>query len=203
MACAHQARWAGVGRVSPLPCHLPKTSAVAPAGSPPYAGLSDAPSPALRPGAGYRQWPGGPPLCPGPLGGLNLSGSSPWPSSVHCSLTRLPAHTGLGASPAAWTALALDSGRRRFRDAGHPGAGLATPGNTSRLSLPTSCMPVWRLPWERVGQGSAARGAVLRELGAWIKGAQLPLRPRALPSRALGYIPFAAKEHWKEDGKIQ
>lgn len=187
--------------MSPLPCHLPKTSAVAPASSPPYAGLSDAPSPALRPGAGYRQWPGGPPLCPGPLGGLNLSGSSPWPSSVHCSLTCLPAHTGLGASPAAWTALALDGGRRRFRDAGHPGAGLATPGNTSRLSLPAFSMPVWRPPWEREGQGSAAPGAVLREPGGWIKGAQLPLRPTPSPHGLWDTFPWQPRNTGRKMGK--
>lgn len=64
--------------MSPLPCHLLKTSAVAPASSPPEAaGLSDAPSPALSPGAGYRHGPVGPTLCHRPLGGLSLSGSSP------------------------------------------------------------------------------------------------------------------------------
>lgn len=166
--------------MSPLPCHLLRTSAVALAGSPPEAGLSDAPGPALSPGAGYRQWPGGPTLSRTPWRTGLVRQQPQWPSSVHCSLARLPAHTGLGASPSAWTALALDGGRRRFRDAGHPRAGLATPENTSRLSLP-SYIPVQRPPWEHVGQGAATPGAVLREeLCAWIRERSFPLRPATL-----------------------
>lgn len=83
---------------------------------------------------------------------------------------------------------------------GHPRAGLATPENTSHLSLPTY-MPVQRPPWEHVGQGSATPGCSAEGGGLCLdQGAQLS-PPARHPSRALGCLPSAAKEHWKENGK--
>lgn len=123
------------------------------------------------------------------LGGLNLSGSSPVALIVHGSLATRPrtlasVHRPLPGQLWPWTALAVDSKRRRFRDAGHPGAGLANPENTSRLSPPAFLAPVRRAPRGHADGSATPRGSA--EGGALPgSGSQPPLRPHA-PFTGLG-----------------
>lgn len=134
-------RWPGpTGQAGSVPsaCTF-STSAAAPAAVHRGGWAVRCPSPALRPGAGCRQWLAALPLVTDPWR-LNLSASSPAASSVHGSLAAA-AHTGLSAPPLpgqpcvdslAWTA---EEEVPRCR----PPRGRASgPENTSRQSPPAS-----------------------------------------------------------------
>lgn len=173
---------AGVGG-SPLPCHLLRTSAGAPAPGPPEAAGCQVPHARLSPGAGYRR-PGGPALCLGPWR-TQLSGSGQWPSSA-----LLP---GRPPAPASVHRPRLgqprvDSGRRRLRGAGTPGRA-SSPENTSRLSPPPP------LPGQRPPRGHG--GGARRSLAG--SGAQLPLRPPPPPGR--GAPSLCGHGRWRDKGR--
>lgn len=142
------------------------------------------------------------PPCHGPLGGLDLSGSSP-SALIRSLLPGPPARTH-------WPrciAHCLDSpglGRRKEEvPRCRPPQGRASdPGE----HFPSVSSLLYACPASSLGtcgtgrchpRCSAEGGALCLDQGAQLSP------PACHPSRALGCLPSAANEHWKETGKVQ